>query len=167
MQQEERVFYLSPEEAEVIAKADTGTGDLPRKLSFGMVIMFIAVILLRMIFDMPLPSMRTMGFYLVAVLAWIGIVVYSGIKVKQTAEELKGKAFYVKVTDEGIAAGKHQDDLSFHAMWNDIQIVEKGSLIYRITSPMGRLCLPRTALSSWEREKLESLDTILVNSNWM
>ena len=88
MQQEERVFYLSPEEAEAVAKAETGIGDLPRQMSMGLVIMLMAVIVLRIIMDMPLPSLKAIGAYVVALVAWVILVVHSRFKVKQAAEEL-------------------------------------------------------------------------------
>lgn len=167
MQQEDRVFYLSSEEAEVIAKAETGIGDLPRQLSMGMVIMLMAVIILRIIMDLPLPSFRMLGAYMVAIVAWITLVSFSRVRISRTAEEMKNKPFYLKVSETGIFAGKFSDDFSYHSSWNDIQVVEKGTYIYRITSPMGRLCLPRTALSSVERDKLESLEAIQVEKKWM
>ena len=167
MLQEERVFYLSPEEAEAVAKAETGIGDLPRQMSMGLVIMLMAVIVLRIIMDMPLPSLKAIGAYVVALVAWVILVVHSRFKVKQAAEELKGKPYYLRVSEAEVAAGKYRDDLTYHAVWNDIQMIERGSLIYRITSPMGRLCLPKTALSYEEREKLETLGTIQVERKWM
>ena len=167
MQQEERVFYLSPDEAAAVAKAETGIGDLPRQMSFGLVLTVIAVILIRMIMDLPLPSFRMIGAYAVAFTAWIGLIIYSKFRVNQTAQELKDKPFYLRVSEEGLSAGKYRDDLSYRAAWNEIQMVESGSLIYRITSPMGRLCLPKTALSAEERGKLESLETVRIEKKWM
>ena len=167
MQQEERVFYLSPEEALAVAKAETGIGNLPVQMSFALVVMVIAVILIRMIMDLPLPSFRMIGAYAVAFVAWTGLITYSKFKVRSTAEELNGKPYCLSVSEAGISAGKFRDDLSYRTQWNDIQIIEKGSVIYRITSPMGRLCLPRTALSSEEREKLESLEAVHVERSWM
>lgn len=158
---------MSPEDAEIIARADTGTGDLPRLLSTGMIIAMTAIILLRMILEMPLPSFKVLGAYAVALVAWISMLLYVRFRVKATAEEIKGKPFYLRVNGEGIAAGKFEDDLSYRALWDEIEVVEKGDRIYRITSPMGRLCLPRTALSSDERERLESLEAIIINRNWM
>ena len=167
MEQEDRVFYLSSEEAEAITKAETGIGDLPRHLSMGMVIMLMAVILLRMILDLPLPSFRMLGAYLVAIAAWLILVSFSGVRIRKTTEEIKNKPFFLKISEAEIFAGKYKDDYSYHVMWSDIQMVERGELIYRITSPMGRLCLPRTALTSAERDKLESLEAIQVEKKWM
>lgn len=167
MEQEDRVFYLSSEEAEIVAKAETGIGDLPRQLSMGMVIMLMAVIVLRMVLDLPLPSFRMLGAYTVAIVAWIVLVSFSRVRISRTTEELINRPFYLKVSETGLFAGKYKDDLSYHAMWSDIQMVERGTRIYRITSPMGRLYLPRTVLSAAEREKLESLETIQVEKKWM
>ena len=88
MEQEDRVFYLSSEEAEIVAKAETGIGDLPRQLSMGMVIMLMAVIVLRMVLDLPLPSFRMLGAYTVAIVAWIILVSFSRVRISRTTEEL-------------------------------------------------------------------------------
>ena len=95
MEQEDRVFYLSSEEAEIVAKAETGIGNLPRQLSMGMVIMLMAVIVLRMVLDLPLPSFRMLGAYTVAIVAWIILVSFSRVRINRTTEELINRPFYL------------------------------------------------------------------------
>lgn len=167
MQKEERIFYLNTEEAEAVARADTGAGDLPRQLSTGMVVIMIFIILIRMILYMPFPSFRTLGAYAVALVAWILMIWYVKHRVRITRDELKGKPYFLRISETEIAAGKYEDNLSFRTTWNEIGKVEMGRWIYRITSPMGRLCLPKSALSAQERDRLESLPAGITEVNWM
>ena len=120
-----------------------------------------------MILYMPFPSFRTLGAYAVALVAWILMIWYVEHRVRITRDELKGKPYFLRISETEIAAGKYEDDLSFRTTWNEIGKVEMGRWIYRITSPMGRLCLPKSALSAEERDRLESLPAGITEVNWM
>lgn len=167
MEKEQRVFYLNDREAEAVAKAEVGSGDLPEKLSSAMAVLLIAVLILRIALHMPIPQFRVLGAYLVALTAWVLTVLYINRRVKRTAEELNGRSFYLDMSENGIAVGKYRDETFFHAGWDEIRMVETGSLIYRFTAPIGRVCVPRQLFTAQEKEKIESLNVKSVRRSWM
>lgn len=167
MDNEIRQFSFSETEAEAAARAELGTGDLPGRMTMGMLIVLVILMIVRIALDLPLPSFRILGSYMVAVAAWAALMLFVTFRLRKLREELTGSRFYLKCTQEGIAAGRFPDEMTYRAAWEEIRMVEQGTHIYRITAPEGRLSIPKTALTVEERQNLDALGAEHKLVNWM
>ena len=167
MDNEVRAFTFSPDEAEAVSRAETGSGDLPERMSGVMIVILIVSVLLRMVLDLPLPSVRTLGGYSVAVTGWLMLMFYVRHRKKAVRTELEKGQYYLFWSETGIGVGRYRDETFFQTEWQEIRVIEQGDRIFRITAPAGRLCLPNRILSAKERAFLNGLAAEKVRVNWM
>lgn len=167
MENQVRAFTFSSEEAESVSRAETGTGDLPEKMSVAMLVILILSVFLRMILDLPLPSVMALGGYAVAITGWLAMMAYVNHRKKTVRTELEKGQYYLFWSETGIGAGRYRDETFFQAGWQDIQVIEQGDRICRITAPAGRLCLPNRILTAEERAFLNGLAAEKIRVNWM
>ena len=167
MDNEIRQFSFTGPEAEAAARAELGTGDLPGRMTTGMMIILVILMIVRIALNLPLPSFRVLGSYMVAVAAWAALILFVSFRLRKMREEMTESRFYLQCTQEGIAAGRFPDEMLYRTAWEEIRMVEQGTHIYRITSPAGRLSIPKTALTAEERQRLDALDAEQKLVNWM
>ena len=151
-------FSFDDNEAKAVARCEVGTGDLPGKATFWLVFAVLVSLGIRVIFDLPLPSVNMLGIYGATALLWILFLFYIRHRLHVTEEELKKRSLILVEEDEGFALYEFSTELRYHAGYDEITSVEKGEHIYRISAPMGRICLPVRKIPSEFREKLDSLE---------
>ncbi len=154
----QKEFSFSEKEAEAAARCELGVGDLPRKALFWAALIILLSIGARILLDMPLPSLKMTGMYGAAVLAWALFLVYIRIRLRDTARELAKRTLYLTEEENGFTVHEFSTEMRYHARFEEITAVEKGEYICRITSPMGRICIPVRAMSSGFRDALDSLE---------
>ncbi|MBQ5342140.1 MAG: hypothetical protein J6Z24_01580 [Oscillospiraceae bacterium] len=151
-------FSFDDNEAKAVARCEVGTGDLPGKATFWLVFAVLVSLGIRVIFDLPLPSVNMLGIYGATALLWILFLFYIRHRLHVTEEELKKRSLILVEEDEGFALYEFSTELRYHAGYDEITSVEKGEHIYRISAPMGRICLPVRKIPSEFRVKLDSLE---------
>ncbi|MBP1554890.1 MAG: hypothetical protein J6U30_02300 [Oscillospiraceae bacterium] len=151
-------FSFDDNEAKAVARCEVGTGDLPGKATFWLVFAVLVSLGIRVIFDLPLPSVNMLGIYGATALLWILFLLYIRHRLHVTEEELKKRSLILVEEDEGFALYEFSTELRYHAGYDEITSVEKGEHIYRISAPMGRICLPVRKIPSEFRVKLDSLE---------
>jgi hypothetical protein len=151
-------FSFDDNEAKAVARCEVGTGDLPGKATFWLVFAVLVSLGIRVIFDLPLPSVYMLGIYGATALLWILFLFYIRHRLHVTEEELKKRSLILVEEDEGFALYEFSTELRYHAGYDEITSVEKGEHIYRISAPMGRICLPVRKIPSEFRVKLDSLE---------
>ncbi|MBQ5341254.1 MAG: hypothetical protein J6W57_04535 [Oscillospiraceae bacterium] len=151
-------FSFDDNEAKAVARCEVGTGDLPGKATFWLVFAVLVSLGIRVIFELPLPSANMLGIYGATALLWILFLFYIRHRLHVTEEELKKRSLILVEEDEGFALYEFSTELRYHAGYDEITSVEKGEHIYRISAPMGRICLPVRKIPSEFREKLDSLE---------
>ena len=151
-------FSFDDNEAKAVARCEVGTGDLPGKATFWLVFAVLISLGIRVIFELPLPSANMLGIYGATALLWILFLFYIRHRLHVTEEELKKRSLILVEEDEGFALYEFSTELRYHASYDEITSVEKGEHIYRISAPMGRICLPVRKIPSEFREKLDSLE---------
>ena len=161
-------FSYNEKEAEAVARCETGVGDLPSKAAFWIILMILITISIRIIFELPLPPMSMMGMYGATLLLWILFSVYIRHRIRVTAEDLKKRTLYLVWEEEGFSVYEFSSELRYHTAYEEIASVEKGEQIYRITSPMGRICIPvRTAPAEF-RDMIEKRENVqIITRRWM
>ena len=161
-------FTFSEKEAEATARCELGVGDLPRKTLFWAALILLVSIGVRIIMDLPLPSFRMMGMYGAAALVWVLFLSYIRIRLRDTAAELRKRTLFLTEEEDGLTVHEFSTELRYHTRFSEITAVEKGEYIFRITSPMGRICIPVSAMSSSLRERLEGLEGAQhITRDWM
>ena len=151
-------FSFDDNEAKAVARCEVGTRDLPGKATFWLVFAVLVSLGIRVIFDLPLPSVNMLGIYGATALLWILFLFYIRHRLHVTEEELKKRSLILVEEDEGFALYEFSTELRYHAGYDEITSVEKGEHIYRISAPMGRICLPVRKIPSEFRVKLDSLE---------
>ena len=151
-------FSFDDNEAKAVARCEVGTGDLPGKATFWLVFAVLVSLGIRVIFDLPLPSVNMLGIYGATALLWILFLLYIRHRLRVTDEELKKRSLILVEEDEGFALYEFSTELRYHAGYDEITSVEKGEHIYRISAPMGRICLPVRKIPSEFKVKLDSLE---------
>ena len=151
-------FSFDDNEAKAVARCEVGTRDLPGKATFWLVFAVLVSLGIRVIFDLPLPSVNMLGIYGATALLWILFLFYIRHRLHVTEEELKKRSLILVEEDEGFALYEFSTELRYHAGYDEITSVEKGEHIYRISAPMGRRCLPVRKIPSEFRVKLDSLE---------
>ena len=151
-------FSFDDNEAKAVARCEVGTGDLPGKATFWLVFAVLVSLGIRVIFDLPLPSVNMLGIYGATALLWILFLFYIRHRLHVTEEELKKRSLILVEEDEGFALYEFSSELRYHAGYDEITSVEKGEHIYRISAPMGRIGLPVRKIPSEFRVKLDSLE---------
>lgn len=161
-------FSFSEKEAEAAARCELGVGDLPGKAMFWAALILLVSIGVRILTDMPLPSFRMLGMYGAAALAWVLFLIYIRIRLRDTARELRKRTLFLSEDESGFMVHEFSTELRYHARFKDITAVEKGEYICRITSPMGRICIPIRAMSSALRDTLDGLEGAQhITRDWM
>ena len=161
-------FSFDGDEAKAVARCEVGTGDLPGKTTFWLVFAVLISLGIRVLFDLPLPSVNMLGIYGATALLWILFLFYIRHRLHVTEEELKKRSLILVEEDEGFALYEFSTELRYHAGYDEITSVEKGEHIYRISAPMGRICLPVRKIPSEFREKLDSLERAKqIPRSWM
>jgi|GEM_PF-2139889 len=162
------VFSFGEEESEAAARCEVGTGDLPERASFWMVLVILLTIGARIMMDLPLPSLQMTGMYAAALLMWVLFLIYIKFRLRKTAEDLRKRELVLITSGEGFAVYEFSTDLRYHTAFSEITSVERGDHVYRITSPMGRICLPVRKLPAEFRDRLEQLpDAAHTARRWM
>ena len=151
-------FSFSEKEAEAVARCELGVGDLPRKALFWAALIILLTIGARILLEMPLPSLRMTGMYGAVILAWTLFLVYIRIRLRDTARELAKRTLFFSEEGDGFTLHEFSTEMRYHARFDEITAIEKGEYICRITSPMGRVCLPVRVLSSGFRDTLDQLE---------
>ena len=151
-------FSFDDNEAKAVARCEVGTGDLPGKATFWLVFAVLVSLGIRVIFDLPLPSVNMLGIYGATARLWILFLLYIRHRLRVTDEELKKRSLILVEEDEGFALYEFSTELRYHAGYDEITSVEKGEHIYRISAPMGRICLPVRKIPSEFKVKLDSLE---------
>ena len=154
----QREFSFSEKEAEAAARCELGVGDLPRKTLFWAALIILLSIGARILLDMPLPSLRMAGMYGAAALAWTLFLIYIRIRLRDTAREMGKRSLILTEEADGFTVHEFSTEMRYHARFDEITAVEKGEYICRITSPMGRICIPVSAMSSGFRDRLDALE---------
>ena len=161
-------FSFSKEEAEAAARCETGIGDLPSVAAFWIALIVLLSIAVRIIFDIPLPPMRVIGMYGVTALLWILFSIYIRHRIRITAAAIMKRYLHLVTEEERFSVYEFADEIRYHADYNEIATVEKGEYIYRITAPIGRICIPVRAMPSEMKERLESLESAEhITRRWM
>ena len=161
-------FSFSEKEAEAAARCELGVGDLPRKMLFWAALILLLSVGVRILLDIPLPSLRMLGMYGAAVLTWVLFLSYIRIRLRDTAREMGKRTLYLTEEEDGLTIHEFSTELRYHTRFSEITTVEKGEYICRITSPMGRICIPVSAMSSSLRERLDSLEGAQhITRDWM
>ena len=162
------IFQFDEEEAKAAARCETGTGDMPEKATFWLALAVLVTLGARILLDLPLPQLNILGMYGATALLWILFLIYIRHRLKITAEELKKRELILVDDENGLALYEFSMELRYRAGYEEITSVEKGEHIYRITAPMGRICLPARKLPAELRDRLESLDSAQqVTRSWM
>lgn len=165
---ERREFRFTKEEAEITARCEIGVGDLPRRLSVILASALAAVLLLRIILDMPLPSFATLGCYAAALAGWIIMLVYIRRRLGITSRDIASRTLYLYWGDEGAEMYEPAGDLRYHARFDEITAVERGDRVCRISAPMGRICFPLRLLDAGELKQLDGLENAKhLRKDWM
>lgn len=164
---ERREFSYDDREAEIVARCETGAGDLPRTMTVWFACGIVAVALLRIIRNMPLPTLQMLGCYAAAITAWVLFTVFINYRIRQTAAELKKRILILYFGDDGIELYEYTTELRYHCRFEDIELVERGDSICRVTSRTGRICLPLRLLSAEEIRKLDASTERNIRRDWM
>lgn len=154
----QKEFSFSEKEAEAAARCELGVGDLPQKSLFWAALIILLSIGARILLEMPLPSLSMTGMYGAVILAWALFLIYIRIRLRDTARELSKRTLFLTEEENGFTVHEFSTEMRYHTRFDEITAVEKGEYICRITSPMGRICLPVSAMSSGFRDTLDSLE---------
>ena len=157
-QNNQKAFSFSEKEAEAAARCEVGTGDLPEKTAFWMALAILLSLGVRLIFELPLPPFSMIGIYGAVALVWILFMIYIRSRIKATAKDIAGRTLFLHIEEDGFAVYEFSTELRYCTLNRDITEVEKGEYIYRITSPMGRICLPLREMPAEFRDRLEQLE---------
>ena len=161
-------FSFSGEEAEAAARCETGVGDLPSAAAFWMVLIILLSLGVRVIFDLPLPPLSTIGLYGATALLWILFSVYIRHRIRVTAEDIKRRYLHLVTEKEGFSVYEFEREIRYHAAYSEISAVEKGDHIYRITAPIGRICIPLKDVPEEMKARLETLEGAQhITRRWM
>ena len=161
-------FSFDEDEAKAVARCEVGVGDLPGKATFWIVFAVLLSVGAGIILELPLPSANMLGIYGATALLWILFMIYIRHRLRVTEEELKKRTLILVEETGGFALYEFSTELRYHAGYEEITAVEKGDHIYRISAPMGRICLPVRKIPSEFRDRLESLkDARQIPRNWM
>lgn len=150
-------FSFDEEEAKAVARCEVGVGDLPGRATFWLVLAVLVSLGIRILFDLPLPSMNMLGLYGATALLWILFLIYIRHRLRVTEEELKKRTLILVQEETGFALYEFSTELRFHTGYEEITSVEKGEHIYRISAPMGRVCLPVKKMPAEFRDRIDSL----------
>lgn len=161
-------FSFDEDEAKAVARCEVGVGDLPGRATFWLVFAVLISVGAGVIFELPLPSVNMLGIYGATVLLWILFLFYIRHRLRVTEEDLKKRTLILVEEDSGFALYEFSTELRFHAGYDEITAVEKGDRIYRISAPMGRVCLPVRKIPAEFRDRIDSLkDAQQITRNWM
>lgn len=161
-------FSFSREEAEAAARCETGIGDLPSVAAFWIALVMLLSIAARILFDIPLPATGLLGMYGVTALLWILFSVYIRHRIRITAAAIIKRYLHLVTEEERFSVYEFADEIRYHAAYSEIAAVEKGEYIYRITAPIGRICIPVRVVPSEMKERLETLENAEhITRRWM
>ncbi len=153
-----REFSFTDREAGIVARCELGVGDLPRRLSLMLGATAAATVALRAARKMPLPSFALLGCYAAAVTAWVVFLVYLDRRLKLTAADVASRTLGLYWSGEGMELYDYAGQLRYRAEFPQVETVERGDLVCRISSPMGRVCVPLRLLSASELQALDGLE---------
>ena len=136
-----REFSFTDREAGIVARCELGVGDLPRRLSL------------------------MLG---AAVTAWVVFLVYLDRRLKLTAGDIASRTLGLYWSGEGMELYDYAGQLRYRAEFSQVETVERGDLVCRISSPMGKVCVPLRLLSASELQALDGLEQARhVRRSWM
>ena len=161
-------FSFNREESMILARCELGVGDLPRTASMALTAVFICSAAMRVFMKMSFPSVSVLGVYGVCLSGWILFIIYINRRLKLTAEETAKRRFHVSIAENEIALYEYDSELVFKTGISEIETIEYGSVMYRISSPGGRVCMPKRIFSKEEDNMLENLKSARrIHRYWM
>lgn len=151
-------FSYNEEEAAAVAKCEVGTGDLPEKTAFWIILAVLLTIGIRIVLELPVPPLNVLGMYGATLLLWILFMIYIRHRLRVTAEDIRKRSLILVTEEEGFSVYEFSTDLRYHARFEEITSVERGEHIYRISAPVGRICIPVRTAPAALRDRLETLE---------
>ena len=143
-------------------------GDLPSRTVFWVILTALFSIGIRVVADMPVPSLSVLGMYGATLLLWVLFMVYIKHRLSVTARDIENRTLYLLTEEDGISVYEFSTELRYHTAFEEITEVERGDLIYRISAPMGRICIPVRSSPAELRDRLESLEGAVPTARrWM
>ena len=163
-----REFSFTARAAGLVASCEPAVGALPRRPSLPLRATAAATVALRAASKMPLPSFALLGCYAPAVTAWVVFLVYLDRRLKLTAADVASRTLGLYWSGEGMELYDYAGQLRYRAEFSQVETVERGDLVCRISSTMGKVCVPLRLLSASELQALDGLEQARhVRRSWM
>ena len=161
-------FAFTEKEAEAAARCELGIGDMPRTMSMILTAAVVLTVAVRIAKKMPLPSFRLMACYGACLAAWIFFLILTNRRLKRTAEDIRARDLYFSFDDIGLYLRDENSKRRFACSLDEVQAVEKGELICRVSCPAGRFCFPLRLADDLRMRELDSLQTAShITRSWM